>query len=93
MPPTDGHLLRGEVLQKIAQAFPALRIQIIQDLHYEDHRKLIRRAKWALPFGEGLDSYFGDTIFSGGVAFAVFNDRYFTPEYAKLENVYPSWKH
>ena len=67
----DGHLLKGEVLQKIAQAFPELRIQIIQDLHYEDYRKLIRRAKWGLTFGEGLDSYFGDTILSGGVAFAV----------------------
>ena len=88
----DGHLLKEEVLQRIAQAFPELRIQIIQDLHYEDYRKLIQRAKWGLTFGEGLDSYFGDTILSGGVAFAVFNDRFFTPEYAKLENVYPSWE-
>jgi len=88
----DGHLLKQEVLQRIAQAFPELTIQIIENLHYEDYRKLIQRAKWGLTFGEGLDSYFGDTIFSGGVSFAVFNDRYFTPEYAKLENVYPSWE-
>ena len=88
----DGHLLKGEVLQRIAQAFPELTIQIIENVHYEDYRKLIRRAKWGLTFGEGLDSYFGDTILSGGVAFAVFNDRFFTPEYAKLENVYPSWE-
>jgi hypothetical protein len=88
----DGHLLRGEVLQRITQAFPELTIQIIENIQYEDYRKLVHRAKWGLTFGEGLDSYFGDTILSGGVAFAVFNDRYFTPEYAKLENVYPSWE-
>lgn len=88
----DGHLLKGEVLGKIAQSFPELRIQIIQDLHYEDYRTLVSRTKWGLTFGEGLDSYFADTIFSGGVAFAVFNNRFFTPEYAKLENVYPSWE-
>ncbi|MEY2518429.1 MAG: hypothetical protein QOF24_188 [Verrucomicrobiota bacterium] len=88
----DEHPLKGEVLHKIARAFPELTIQIIEDLHYDDYRKLIRRAKWGLTFGEGLDSYFGDPILSGGVAFAVFNDRYFTPEYAKLENVYPSWE-
>jgi hypothetical protein len=87
----DGHLLKAEVLLRVAQAFPELTIQIIENIQYEDYRKLIRRAKWGLTFGEGLDSYFGDTIFSGGVAFAVFNDRYFTPEYAKLENVYSSW--
>jgi hypothetical protein len=88
----DGHLLKGEVLQKIAQAFPELTIQIIENIQYEDYREMVRRAKWGLTFGEGLDSYFGDTILSGGVAFAVFNDRYFTSEYAKLENVYPSWE-
>ena len=88
----DGHPLKTEVLESIARAFPDLKIQIIHGLHYEEYRKLLRRAKWALTFGEGLDSYFGDTILSGGVAFAVFNDRYFTSEYAKLENVYPSWE-
>jgi len=88
----DGHLLKEKVLQRIAQAFPELTIQIIENVHYEDYRKMVHRAKWGLTFGEGLDSYFGDTILSGGVAFAVFNDRYFTPEYASLENVYPSWE-
>ena len=52
---------------------------------------MARRAKWSLTFGEGLDSYFSDPVFSGGVSFAVFNERFFTPEFANLQTVYPSW--
>ncbi|HVS80580.1 MAG TPA: hypothetical protein VHE60_02470 [Pyrinomonadaceae bacterium] len=88
----DEHPLKEQVLLHIAQAFPDLRIQVVQNLHYEDYRKLIRRAKWSLTFGEGLDAYFVEQVWSGGVAFAVFNDRYFTPAFAELETVYPSWE-
>src|SRR5262249_43203974 len=48
-------------------------------------------AKWSLTFGEGLDAYFAEPIWSGGVSFAVFNERFFTPEFAALDTVYPSW--
>lgn len=88
----DGHALKGEVLDRIARACPELKIQVIEDLHYNEYLKLIRRAKWSLTFGEGLDGYFAEPVCSGGVAFAVFNDRYFTPGFAELETVYPSWE-
>jgi hypothetical protein len=88
----DPHPLKEQVLELIAQALPELRIQIIQDISYEEFKEVIRRAKWSLGFGEGLDGYFLELILSGGVAFAVFNDRFFTPPFAKLETVYPSWE-
>lgn len=88
----DEHPLKQQVLEQIAQALPELRIQVIQDLTYEDYRKLIQRAKWSLTFGEGLDGYFAEPVFSGAVAFAVFNERFFTPAFAHLETVYPSWE-
>ena len=87
----DGHVRKGEVLQQIAQACPNLRIQVIENLHYEDYMRLVRRAKWSLTFGEGLDGYFAEPVWSGGVAFAVFNDHFFTPAFAGLETIYPSW--
>jgi hypothetical protein len=87
----DPHPLKELVLQKIAKELPELRIQIISDLSYEDYTKLIRRAKWSLTFGEGMDGFFVETVFSGGVSFAVFNNRFFTPAFNKLETVYPSW--
>lgn len=88
----DEHPLKEQVLQRIAQALPELRIQVVQNLSYEEYKDLIRRAKWSLTFGEGLDGYFAEPVFSGSVAFAVFNDRFFTPPFARLETVYPSWE-
>lgn len=89
----DEHPLREVVLSKIRKEMPGLVIRVIQGLRYEEFVDLIRRAKWSLTFGEGLDGFFVETSFSGGVAFAVFNDRFFTPPFATLENVYPSWTH
>lgn len=88
----DQHPLKDEVLKQIARAHPQLKIRVVHDLSYEEYKALVSRAKWALTFGEGLDGYFAETIFSGGNAFAVFNDRFFTPAFAALETVYPSWE-
>jgi hypothetical protein len=88
----DEHPIKEKVLKRIAEVCSDLEIQIIHNLSYEAYKKLIRRAKWSLTFGEGLDGYFAELVWSGRVAFAVFNDRYFTPAFAELETVYPSWE-
>lgn len=88
----DEHPLKEQVLELLAQALPELTIQIIKELHYDEYKKLIRRARWSMTFGEGLDGYFVEPIWSGGISFAVFNDRFFTPPFANLETVYPSWE-
>jgi hypothetical protein len=88
----DEHPLKEQVLAQIAEALPELTIKVIQDITYEDYRKLIARAKWSLTFGEGLDGYFVEPVFSGSIPFAVFNDRYFTSAFAELETVYQSWE-
>jgi hypothetical protein len=88
----DEHPLKQQVLERIAEDCPELKIEVIQNLRYEDYRKLIRRAKWSLTFGEGLDAYFLEVVWSGGVPFAVFNERFFTPAFAELETVYSSWE-
>jgi len=88
----DAHPLKDEVLRQIARAHPQLEIRIVCNLSYQEYKALISRAKWALTFGEGLDGYFAETIFSGGNSFAVFNERFFTPAFAALETVYPSWE-
>ena len=88
----DEHPLKDLVLSKIEAELPKLRIQIVRDLFYGDYAKLAARVKWSLTFGEGLDAYFVDPVFSGGVSFAVFNERFFTPGFANVETVYPSWE-
>src|SRR5689334_6805697 len=88
----DEHPLKHDVLAAIEKALPELEIRIIQNMSFEKYLEIARSAKWSLTFGEGLDSYFCDPVFNGGVSFAVYNDRFFTPAFANLETVYPSWE-
>jgi hypothetical protein len=88
----DEHPLKGQVLRQIARAHPRLDVRVVHDLSYEEYKALVSRAKWALTFGEGLDGYFAETIFSGGNSFAVFNERFFTRPFAALDTVYSSWE-
>ena len=87
----DPHPRKTEVLELLANQFPRLKIQIIHDLAYEDFKSLISRAKWALTFGEGLDGYFIETVFSGGVSLAVYNPIFFTEDFKSLETVYQNY--
>lgn len=67
----DEHPLKEQFLGQIARALPQLKIQVIHNLSYEAYKTLVSRAKWSLTFGEGLDGYFVETVFSGGNSFAV----------------------
>ncbi|HEX3229303.1 MAG TPA: hypothetical protein VHQ95_10080, partial [Pyrinomonadaceae bacterium] len=87
----DPHPLREQVLAELVRANPSLKIQVVEDLSYADYKALISDAKWSLTFGEGLDGYFVEPIFSGAVSFAVYNERFFTPAFKELETVYCSW--
>ncbi len=88
----DEHPMKEKVLDKLA-AIPGLRVQIIRNLTYEQYKSTIARAKWALTFGEGLDGYIIEPIFSGAVAFAVYNEEFFTPDFKELPTVYRSYDH
>lgn len=87
----DSHPKKTEVLQLLARYFPKLTIQIIKDLTYEKYKKIIARAKWALTFGEGLDGYFIEPIFSGAISFSVYNSNFFTKDFKLLRTVYDSY--
>lgn len=86
----DAHPMKDKVLERLA-AIPGLRVQIIRNLTYEQYKSTIAGAKWALTFGEGLDGYIIEPIFSGAVAFAVYNEEFFTPDFKTLPTIYPSF--
>jgi O-antigen/teichoic acid export membrane protein len=87
----DEHPRKAEVLRLIAEQLPNLRIQIINNLTYEEYKEVVARAKWALTFGEGLDGYFVETIFSGGIAFSVYNSAFFTEDFKSLQTIYDDY--
>lgn len=85
----DDHPDKDGILREL-RAIPGLAVQIIRDLSYVQFKDLISRAKWSLTFGEGLDGYLVEPVFSGAVGFAMYNDQFFTPDFADLRTVYPS---
>lgn len=88
----DSHPLKEQVLTELSANYPNLQTIVISKMRYAEYLKLIRRAKWSLTFGEGLDYYFLETVFSGGISFAVYNEEFFTPEFKSLETVYYDYK-
>jgi hypothetical protein len=87
----DAHPLKEAILEKL-KTIQGLTVQIIQNLTYDQYKVLVSRAKWALTFGEGLDGYFIEPVFSGAIAFAVYNEEFFTPDFKDLPTVYSSYK-
>lgn len=87
----DEHPTKSHVLKLIAEQLPHMKMQIISNLTYEEYKRVIEKAKWALTFGEGLDGYFVETIFSGGISFSVYNKEYFTEEFGSLRTVYDNY--
>ena len=88
----DRHKLKSTVLGVIATQFTQLRLQLIRNLSYEEYKRVISKAKWAITFGEGLDGYFIEPIFCGAIAFAVYNDKFFTEDFKTLRTVYPDYE-
>ncbi len=88
----DFHPMKQEILKKIKKEIPGLKLKIIRNMTFEEYKKLIVRAKWSITFGEGLDGYFSEPVFSGSVSFAVFNTKFFTPDFQDIETVYDSFE-
>ena len=88
----DRHPRKTEILKLIEKELPLAKNQDYQKLTYEEYKETISRAKWALTFGEGLDGYFVETIFSGGIGFSVYNAKYFTKDFGSLRTVYGSYE-
>lgn len=87
----DFHPKKTEILTLIKNEIPNLEIKIIKNLTYEEFKNEAKEAKWALTFGEGLDGYFIETIFSGGISFSVYNSDFFTEDFKSLKTIYADY--
>ncbi len=87
----DAHPRKEEIVHHLRSMIPNMDVRLVKNIHYSDYRKLVASAKWTLTFGEGLDGYFLETVFSGGVSFAVYNSEFFTEDFKGFRTVYDSW--
>jgi hypothetical protein len=89
----DMHPLREKILHAVQQAFPTYTFITVQDMKYEDYKKLLSRAKFTFSFGEGFDGYYTESFFSGGVTFSVYNEDFFPDKtFGAYENTYSSYE-
>lgn len=86
----DPHPRKNQILEILADF--DLKVVIIQNLSYREYKDIISRAKWALTFGEGFDGYFIESIFSGAVSIAVYNEAFFPPEFEGVSSVFVDYE-
>lgn len=69
-----------------------LNVITLRGMSHDQFKETISRAKWTLTFGEGLDGYLVEPIFSGAIGFAVFNEDFFTEDFRALNGIYSSYE-
>jgi len=88
----DPHPDKGRILRTIRERVPEVEIFIVMGIPYEKYKGLLFLAKWSLTFGEGLDGYFVEAVFSGAIAFAVYNTEFFTEDFRSLQTIYDTYE-
>lgn len=86
----DDPALNARLSRSLEARVPSLETEVISGVPYDDYLKLALTSQWATTFGEGMDGYFFESAASGGIPFAVYNDRFFLPEFRQLPNVFDS---
>jgi hypothetical protein len=89
--PNETTLTKEEIIKKLKLKLPNYIFKEIKDLKYDNYKELASKAKFAITFGEGLDGYYIETIFSGGISFAVYNELFFTEEFKNLDTLFKSF--
>ena len=85
----DEHPFKEKILQLLYKT--NLEVKILQNLPYNEFKEIVSRAKWAITFGEGLDGYILEPIFSGTIGFAVYNEDFFTEDFKNSNGIYSSY--
>lgn len=87
----DSHPLKANVLRELQRLDWLVTVEI-RDMTFARYKELISEAMFSLTFGEGLDGYFVEPIFSGAIGIAVYNDDFFPEDFkGKYTTVYSDY--
>lgn len=87
----DADPRKKQVILTLRQQLSDYQFVEICGISYEGFKNLIARARFSITFGEGMDGYFIEPIFSGAIGCAVFNTRFFPGHFKGTDFVYDSW--
>ncbi len=88
----DAYPEKRSLLLHIHHELPSFQFIQIINMSYMAYKENIQNAMFTITFGEGLDGYFVEAIFTGGIGIAVYNDRFFTKTLQQLPFVYQSYE-
>lgn len=80
------------VIETIRRELPEFEIVVIGGMTYEQFKEFIAATRFTFTFGEGLDGYYCETVLTGGISYAVYNEDFFTPDFGQLETVHKSFE-
>lgn len=88
----DKAVQKHDILEQLKKRRADFTVKIINDITYMEYLNLIQCAKYMITFGEGLDFYFVETAFSGGISFAAYNEEFFTEDFKSVPGVYKNYE-
>jgi hypothetical protein len=86
----DPHKGKESLIHLIEKQFPQFTIREVRNLAYIEYLSWIADTKFTITLGEGLDFYFIETVFSGGVAFALDKGDFFTKDFNGVPGIFKS---
>ena len=81
----------NEIIGLIKRNLPDFETRIIANLNYQDYLNLVEKAKFVITFGEGLDYYFIESAFTGGVSIALYNKEFFPSTFQNCLGLFHSY--
>lgn len=84
----DPHPEKEDLIQLIQIKVPNYTLREVSNLGYMEYLNWVAETKFTITLGEGLDFYFIETVFSGGVAFALDKNQFFTDDFRHVPGIY-----
>ncbi|MDB2550832.1 glycosyltransferase family 2 protein [Rickettsiales bacterium] len=83
--------LKEDIIRILGNSFPSYELRIIAGMRYNDYKNLAQDSKFSITFGEGLDNYFIESFFCGGIGIAVYNPEFMPECFLEFDNVFISY--
>lgn len=83
----DPHYIKDFLFSVLNSSFVGYEKVTIIGMSYAHYLSLTAKSKYMITLGEGMDNYFIETVFFGGIPFTVYNPNFMPAEMADLENV------
>jgi len=87
----DDAVKNSEIKKIINDHLPHFETRTIKNLKYHEYLQLVEKAKYIITFGEGLDYYFIENVFMGGVSIAINNSLFFPSDFKDCNGLFYSY--